>query len=97
MKKRGEADELRRQIAAQHSANTKLRGMPNDNFDNKQYSKSKSKDKKLPHVPQIDELNEEDITLDNLRKSKKLRKLVKGEIKKNLVLTVGLAILTTLM
>ena len=82
LKKRGEADELRRQIAAQHSANAKLRGMPNDNFDNKQYSKSKSKDKKLSHVPQIDELNEEDITLDNLRKSKKLRKLVKGEIKK---------------
>ena len=30
LKKRGEADELRRQLAEQHKANAKLRGMPND-------------------------------------------------------------------
>lgn len=40
LKKHGEADELRRQLAEQHKANAKLRGMPND--ENIVKSKKKS-------------------------------------------------------
>ena len=45
LKKRNEADNLKRQIAAQQSTNAKLRGMPNDGFDNEKHLKSKIKPK----------------------------------------------------
>ena len=81
LKKRNEADSLRRQIAAQQSTNAKLRGMPNDGSNNEKHLKSKNKPKKSS-IPQTDNLSDNDITLNHLRKSKKLRKLVKKDLKK---------------
>ena len=85
LKRRGEADELRHQISAQYSTNAQLRGMPNVHSCQKESrdknSESKSKPK-LSEIPKNDTLNDDDINIDNLRKSKKLRMLVKKNMKK---------------
>ena len=72
MKKRTEADELRRKIAAQHTVNGRLRGMPNSDP-----IQIESKDKNEKSSVKTEALNDSDIDIMTLRKSKKLRKVVK--------------------
>ena len=78
--KRGEADEIRRQLAEQRKANAKLRGMPND--ENIVKSKKKAtktvKKQSKSHAPSDDS----DVDIQTLRKNKRLRKAVNKELKK---------------
>lgn len=86
LKRRSEADELRRQIEAQHRSNARLRGMPkSDSFQNE----SKDKKAKSKESIKFDFPNNEDININTLRKSKKLRKLVKQDLKKLSLLDDG--------
>ena len=76
LKRRTEADELRRKIAAQQKVNGRLRGMPNsDPVQNE--SRDKNDNSKVKNV-----LSDTDIDILTLRKSKSLRKVVKKELKK---------------
>ena len=77
LKKRTEADELRRKIAAQHTVNGRLRGMPNSDP-----IQIESRDKNEKSSVKTEALNDSDVDIMTLRKSKKLRKVVKKELKK---------------
>ena len=78
-RRRSAADELRRQIAAQQESNARLRGrtksdtFQSDSMRNLPRSQTQDKDKAL---------GDEQMNIDILRKSKKLRKLVKKDLKK---------------
>ena len=77
--KKLEADELRRQLAEQHKANAKLRGMPNDENIVKSKKKSAKTIKKQSKTQVISDGS--DIDIQKLRKSKHLRKSVNKELK----------------
>ena len=79
LKKRGETDAVRRQLAEQRKANAKLRGMPNDENIVKSKKKATKTIKKQSkgHAPSDDS----DVNIQTLRKKKRLRKAVNKELK----------------
>ena len=76
LKKRSEADTLRRQIAEQQKSNGKLRGMPNDT---QSVNKVESSEKQSKSQEILDNTH---IDINTLRKSKQLRKSVNKKLKK---------------
>ena len=76
LKKRSEADTLRRQIAEQQKFNGKLRGMPNDT---QSVNKVESSEKQSKSQEILDNTH---IDINTLRKSKQLRKSVNKKLKK---------------
>ena len=77
MKRCTKADKLRQKIAAQHTVNGHLRGMPNS--DPIQIERKHKNEKSSVET---EALNDSAVIIMTLRKSKKLRKVVKKELKK---------------
>ena len=76
---------MRRQTAAQHKVNGRLRGMPISDSIQIEIKDKKSKPKekaKFSEIQKIDVLSDNEVDIKTLRKSKRLRKVVKKELKK---------------